>query len=104
MDTLKTLALVLGYLGSIAAFLAGGLTLYPARSLVRNTGFDGTGTHSGSNWEGRADLATEQVEVVRIPIAESECFKNLMIKVMYRKPTIMQKELFIIAENELRKL
>ena len=25
MDTLKTLALVLGYLGSIAAFLAGGL-------------------------------------------------------------------------------
>ena len=31
-------------------------------------------------------------------------FKNLMIKVMYRKLTRMQKELFIIAENELRKL
>lgn len=68
-----------------SAFLTGGLTLYPARSLVRNTGFDGTGTHRGSNWEGRADLAAEPVEVVRIPIAESECFKNLMIKYYRRK-------------------
>lgn len=30
-----------------SAFLAGMFTLYPGRSLVRNTGFDGTGTHSG---------------------------------------------------------
>lgn len=30
--------------------------------------------------------------------------KNMMIKVLYRKPTYKQKELFEIAENELRKL
>lgn len=32
-----------------SAFLAGMFTLYPGRSLVRNTGFDGSGTHSGRN-------------------------------------------------------
>ena len=63
-----------------SAFLAGGLTLYPARSLVRNTGFDGSGTHRGANWEGMAELAAKPVSVARIPVAESECFRRLMIK------------------------
>lgn len=30
-----------------STFLAGGLTLYPRRTLVENIGFDGTGTHGG---------------------------------------------------------
>jgi GT2 family glycosyltransferase len=29
----------------LSVFMRGGLTLYPARALVRNTGFDGSGTH-----------------------------------------------------------
>ncbi len=29
----------------LSVFILGGLTLYPARTLVRNTGFDGSGTH-----------------------------------------------------------
>ena len=29
----------------LSVFIRGGLTLYPARTLVRNTGFDGSGTH-----------------------------------------------------------
>jgi len=29
----------------LSVFMRGGLTLYPARTLVRNTGFDGSGTH-----------------------------------------------------------
>jgi len=32
-----------------AAFLAGGYTLYPPASLVRNTGLDGSGTHCGKS-------------------------------------------------------
>lgn len=32
-----------------SAFLAGMLTLYPGTSLVRNMGFDGSGTHAGRN-------------------------------------------------------
>jgi hypothetical protein len=32
-----------------SAYLKGGLTLYPRESLVRNIGFDGSGTHSGTS-------------------------------------------------------
>lgn len=63
-----------------SVFLAAGLTLYPGKSLLRNAGFDGTGTHRGQSWEGRAELAASPVKVARIPIAESRCFRELMIK------------------------
>jgi hypothetical protein len=33
----------------LSVFLAGGLTLYPAKSLVTNIGFDGSGTHCKSD-------------------------------------------------------
>lgn len=32
----------------LSVFMAGGLTLYPVRSLVENNGFDGSGTHCGT--------------------------------------------------------
>jgi hypothetical protein len=32
-----------------SAYLKGGLTLYPRESLVKNIGFDGSGTHSGTS-------------------------------------------------------
>ena len=38
-----------GILWWYAVFNADGLVLYPKKSLVRNEGFDGTGTHSGGN-------------------------------------------------------
>lgn len=67
-----------------SAFLAGGLTLYPGKSLVRNIGFDGTGTHQGSSWEGMVEITAEPVDLQVIPVIESECFKKLMIR-YYRR-------------------
>jgi hypothetical protein len=40
----------------LSIFMRGGLVLYPGRSLVRNTGFDGSGTH------GAVGYASEDVE------------------------------------------
>ena len=54
-----------------AAFLQNKLTLIPGRSLVRNTGIDGTGVHSGKSDEWAVELTTTPVVVARIPPEDS---------------------------------
>ncbi|MCX6276047.1 MAG: glycosyltransferase family 2 protein [Bacteroidetes bacterium] len=54
-----------------AAFLQHKLTLIPGRSLVRNTGIDGTGVHSGESDEWAVELSSTPVEVARIPLEDS---------------------------------
>ena len=54
-----------------SAFLLGGLTLYPGKSLVQNIGLDGSGTHA--SWTAAqygSVIATEPVPVRRIPLVE----------------------------------
>ena len=53
-----------------SAFVKGKLTLYPVRSLVRNIGFDSSGTHCGTskNWD--TDLATSPILVEKISVQE----------------------------------
>jgi hypothetical protein len=53
-----------------AMFLAGGLQLSPGASLVRNIGFDGSGTHSGKSEAYRVELAYKAVRVSRIALEE----------------------------------
>lgn len=43
-------------------FLEGKVSLYPAKSLVRNMGRDGSGTHGGSQEEVQAELSQEPIE------------------------------------------
>jgi hypothetical protein len=53
-----------------AMFLAGKLQLSPSVSLVRNIGFDGTGSHSGESGAYEVELGSRPIAVERIPIAE----------------------------------
>jgi hypothetical protein len=54
-----------------SAFVLGKLTLYPGRSLVRNIGLDGSGTHSRSTMGSlNAPMATAPVVVRRLPLVE----------------------------------
>lgn len=53
-------------------FLLGKLTLNPDVSLVRNTGMDGSGTHSSKSKEYNVKLARERVLVGPIEILESK--------------------------------
>ncbi|MFZ2161791.1 MAG: glycosyltransferase [Sideroxyarcus sp.] len=55
-----------------ALFLRGGLALFPGRSLVKNIGFDGTGTHCGSsNFGNDVEPAVSGIRVAPIPLKES---------------------------------
>lgn len=54
-----------------SAFLEDKLTLYPAKSLVRNIGFDSSGTHCGSDNAYDTTVVTEPVIIEEIPIEES---------------------------------
>src|SRR4029079_19311702 len=55
-----------------SAFLKDMYTLYPRRSLVKNIGFDGTGTHGGTNDIYAVDLYPEPISVDRIPVGDCE--------------------------------
>lgn len=57
---------------SASMLLAGGLTVYPGRSMTRNIGFDGTGTHCGESDAYLTELAERSPMIVDIPVVESE--------------------------------
>jgi hypothetical protein len=57
---------------SASVLLAGGLTIYPGRSMTQNIGFDGTGTHCGVDEAYVSELAGRLPEMVDIPVVESE--------------------------------
>jgi hypothetical protein len=67
-----------------SCFLKAMLTLYPARSLVQNIGFDGSASdHSGKSAL-YVDLATDSVPVKEIDIKE-EFLAREAVKVYFRK-------------------
>lgn len=53
-----------------SALLKGGLTLYPGRSLVKNIGFDESGTHGYATGDYDVEISHELVQVKRIPLCE----------------------------------
>ena len=86
-----------------AAFLAGKLTLYPGRSLVHNTGNDGSGTHCGASdimdiklSETKINLNNIAVESSRIGREAFEIFfrqsqKNLLHRLLERARCLFRK-------------
>lgn len=55
-----------------SAYLKNKLTLYTSKSLVRNIGGDGSGTHTKDNLLASANLNTHKVNILNIPLKESE--------------------------------
>lgn len=68
-----------------SAFLAGMFTLYPGRSLVRNTGFDGTGTHSGRNGDDWNAPWSDLPMPERIAIEEDPAARSAIIAWLRRR-------------------
>lgn len=62
-----------------STFLAGLLQLSPGRSLVRNIGFDGTGTHCDNSGAFEVSLGGSPVRLDDIPVAESEAARAALI-------------------------
>ncbi|MEO8005026.1 MAG: glycosyltransferase [Betaproteobacteria bacterium] len=75
-----------------SVLLRQGLTLYPGRSLVRNFGFDDSGTHSGETGEFDVILSDTPVRVVRLPLSENPraltAFENYYRSI---KPTLLKR-------------
>jgi hypothetical protein len=55
-----------------SVLLKGGLSLYPGRSLVRNIGFDNTGTHSSATAKFEVEMSDTPIRVERIALRENE--------------------------------
>lgn len=53
-----------------STFMAGMLTLYPGRSLIKNIGFDGSGTHCRNDYGLVGPISTKPIKVERIAISE----------------------------------
>jgi len=62
-----------------STFLLGKLQLWPGRSLVRNVGFDGSGTHCGLSDEYGVELSPIPIEIKRIEAVESEQARAALI-------------------------
>ena len=72
-------------------WLQGGLALHPGHSLVRNTGFDGSGEHSGATEAYAVELGSEPVQ--RFPDAIEEDATALQAMIAYRRRVARQQKL-----------
>jgi len=54
-----------------SAFLMGKLTLYPGKSLLRNSGLDSSGTHCDTSDIFEVDISYEPAEINKIPVEEN---------------------------------
>lgn len=55
-----------------SVYYHGGLSLYPRRTMVTNIGHDGSGVHCGKTKKYDTTLSDKRVQVVRVPVVESE--------------------------------
>lgn len=63
-----------------SAFLAGGLTLYPGRSLVHNIGNDGSGTHCSATNALDVSLASKPILLTQLPLTENNEARRAIIR------------------------
>jgi GT2 family glycosyltransferase len=78
-------------------WMRGGLALHPGRSLVRNTGFDGSGEHSGSSESYAVELSPAPVR--RFPAVIEEDATALKAMIAYRRRLALKQE-----RNPLRRV
>lgn len=67
-----------------SAFLAGLLQLSPGRSLVRNIGFDGSGTHCDVSETYDVLLSSNAIPLAEIPIQQSEEARVALVDYYYK--------------------
>jgi hypothetical protein len=80
-------------------FFAGGLVLYPAHSLVRNIGFDGSGTHyqkkKSSTTEVVTDIYNSEIHLLPKPLLEDqesvETLSNYFRILHQNKPPLLKR-------------
>jgi len=70
-----------------SAFLNDRLTLYPGRSLVTNTGFDNSGTHTGSIQLFKGKLTETPIAVREIVVEENQAALKT-IRLFFRQPRL----------------
>lgn len=63
-----------------STFLANKLQLSPGRSLVRNIGFDGSGTHSGKTCNFAVELTTKPIDVKYLVPEENNTARDALIE------------------------
>lgn len=90
-----------------SAFLAGKLTLYPGRSLVRNIGFDATGTHCGTDLRYATSVLKRPVRIELIPPTENiqarTAFKQFLIQpTPPQSPNIVRKVARLVGRIKRR--
>jgi len=92
-----------------SVFLAGGLTLNPSVSLVRNAGMDGSGRHSGTTNLYESTVSVSPIPVGDIPLAESEkafrqyqrFYKN---RIRRKRRAKAKRKLMLLAKSLVRKI
>jgi hypothetical protein len=83
-----------------STFLANKLQLSPGRSLVRNIGFDGSGTHSGESDAFAVSLATKRINVEYVVPNQSNLARDALVK--YHIKT--RRSIFDRIKNRLHSL
>ena len=74
-----------------SAFLKDKLTLYPGKPLIRNTGNDASGTHSGLSRVFDTIVSCKPVLIQKIPIEEDSAAREAIIKYFFAsKPSLTQ--------------
>jgi len=80
-----------------SAFLENRLTLYPGKSLVKNIGADGEGTHVKATSVYDSEVSAEKIELQPIEIKENDYAKIIVAKYFYSiKPGLKSKFLSLI--------
>jgi hypothetical protein len=83
-----------------STFLANKLQLSPGRSLVRNIGFDGSGTHSGESDAFAVSLATKPITVEYVVPNQNKAAHDALVK--YHIKT--KRSIFDRIKNRLHRL
>jgi glycosyltransferase involved in cell wall biosynthesis len=74
------------------AFIHNGLSLYPGKSLIKNIGLDGSGTHCSSITDYETSLHNLPISVERIALEQNnDVFENVASFLRGIHPTLLQK-------------
>lgn len=87
-----------------AAFLADKLTLYPGKSLIRNIGLDGTGTHCGDSNSHDVELSPKSLNVKAEPEADPVAYEAFadFFRDLAATPVASKKNIFSRAFKKMR--
>ncbi len=85
-----------------SVFIREGLVLHPPRTMVQNTGFDGSGTHgwrTARNFETRKEPLSRIPELPRVPTIDGQAFVEVQKVLIRARGGYMQRTLRILARH-----